>query len=246
MTQRKNNLGQPIGNDVVNWQPARVPPHTSMRGRLCRLEPLDAERHAQDLFDEFSRDEDGGLWTYMVVGPFASFTAFRDWLVPASKTTDPLFYAVVEAETGHAVGLAAYLRIKPESGVIEVGSISYSPRLQRTAMATETMFLMMQRVFDELGYRRYEWKCDSLNSASRRAAERLGFKYEGSFEQALVYKGRNRDTAWYSMLDRDWPAAKNAYLQWLDADNFDAGGRQKRKLEDLATAEFDRNDDPGL
>lgn len=208
-----------------------------MVGRFCRLEPLDAARHCDDLYAAFSDDSEGQLWTYMAVGPFESLDQFQRWIETVSASADPLFYAIVDTVSGKALGLSAFMRIKPDVGVIEVGSISYSPRLQKTPQATEAMFLMMSRVFDELGYRRYEWKCDSLNAASRRAAQRLGFSYEGIFAQALVYKGRNRDTAWYALLDRDWPALKKAYLAWLDPRNFDAALQQKVKLQDFIVAQ---------
>jgi len=233
MTQRLNESDQPIGEEIPGWKSARIPPPTSIEGRFCRVEPLDVEKHLHDLFEAYTQDSEGKLWTYMLVGPFSRIEELRDWMEPACKATDPLFHALIDLTTGRAVGMAAYMRIKPEIGVIEVGSIAYSPRLQRTPIATEAMFLMMKRVFTELGYRRYEWKCDSLNSASRRAAERLGFSYDGLFKQALVYKGRNRDTAWYSMLDCDWPSVEKGYLKWLEAGNFDEAGRQKQKLQAL-------------
>ncbi len=143
---------------------------------------------------------------------------------------DPLFHAIVDSKSGSAVGVAAYMRIDAANGVIEVGHLNFSPRLQATTAATEAMYLMMRRAFDELGYRRYEWKCDSLNEASRRAASRLGFRFEGVFRQAVVYKGRNRDTAWYSVLDSEWPALKAGFERWLSPDNFDENGCQRRKL----------------
>jgi len=158
---------------------------------------------------------------------------------PSCASDDPLFHAIVDLAAGKAAGMAAYMRISPGIGVIEVGSIAYSTRLQRTPVATEAMFLMMQRVFNELGYRRYEWKCDSLNEASCRAAERLGFTFDGIFKQSVVYKGRNRDTAWYSILDQRWPAIEKAYVSWLDADNFDEDGQQKRNLRQLIASEQD-------
>lgn len=169
----------------------------------------------------------------MPVGPFASEQELGTWMQSACMLDDPLFHALIDLSTGKAVGMAAYMRIQPEVGVIEIGSISFAPAMQRTPAATEAMFLFMTRVFDELGYRRYEWKCDSLNAASRKAAERLGFHYDGLFEQAVVYKGRNRDTAWYSILDKDWPALKGAFGQWLDPANFDEAGQQHRSLKDL-------------
>ena len=152
---------------------------------------------------------------------------------PACRSEDPLFYALTERASGKAVGVASFLRITPEHGVIEVGNIVFAPCMQRTSLATEAMFLMMRRVFNELGYRRYEWKCDALNAPSRRAAERFGFSYDGLFRQASVYKGRNRDTAWYSILDRDWPAIERGYAAWLDPENFDENGAQKEKLSRL-------------
>ncbi len=237
MTQRINELGQPIGDEVAGWTGVDWPSRTSMEGRFCRIEPLATEHHLSDLFEAYSDDADGKLWTYMVDGPFRSIDDLRKWMEPASASDDPFFHAVVDLATGKAVGMAAYMRIKPQIGVIEVGSISYSTRLQRTPMATEVMFLMMRRVFNELGYRRYEWKCDSLNAASRRAAERLGFTFDGLFGQAIVYKGRNRDTAWYSILDCDWPPIEKAYVNWLNAANFDEDGQQKRKLQELIAAE---------
>jgi RimJ/RimL family protein N-acetyltransferase len=232
-----NKFGQPIGAEVSGWKGVELPPRKPMQGRFCRVEPLDSTTHLDDLYDAFSDDRDGVLWTYMVVGPFDSKDDFRAWLVSACTTDDPLFHAIIDLSTGKAVGLAAYMRIQPDVGVIEIGSITYSPRIQRTPLATEAMFLLMQRVFDELGYRRYEWKCDSLNAASCKAATRLGFSFDGIFEQAIVYKGRNRDTAWYSILDRDWPLLKYACLGWLDRSNFDERGIQKQKLNDFMSTE---------
>ena len=230
MSQNQNEFGQPIGAFLPDWQPVPRPPRTPIDGRFCRIEALDPDRHAADLFAEFSDDPDGRAWTYMAVGPFASEADLRSWMEPAAKAEDPLFYALIDTESGKAVGQASFLRIEPAHGVIEVGNIAFSPRLQRTPIATEAMYLMMCRVFDELGYRRYEWKCDSCNAASRRAAERFGFTYDGLFEQAVIYKGRNRDTTWYSILDKDWPALKQAYEAWLNPVNFDAEGQQKQKL----------------
>jgi RimJ/RimL family protein N-acetyltransferase len=167
------------------------------------------------------------------VGPFADLSSYRAWLDQVAKGNDPLFHAIIDKSSGKPVGVATFMRIDPPNGVIEVGNINYSPLLQRKPAATEAMYLMMVRVFDELGYRRYEWKCDSLNAPSRAAALRLGFRYEGLFRQAVVYKGRNRDTAWFSIIDSEWPALKRAYQQWLAPENFDARGQQKRKLPDL-------------
>ena len=227
---------RPVGFPLPGWRGARLPVRERIEGRFVAIEPLDAQMHGDDLYESVAPDVDGALWTYMPAGPFSSKKAFCSWLETVCAGSDPLFYAIVDLSTGTAVGMAAYMRIRPDIGVIEIGNILYSPALQRTRGATEAMFLFMQTAFDELGYRRYEWKCDSLNSASRKAAARLGFRYDGLFEQALVYKGRNRDTAWYSILDRDWPALKAAYSSWLDPDNFDPEGHQKLKLSDLVAA----------
>jgi RimJ/RimL family protein N-acetyltransferase len=207
-----------------------------MEGRFCRLEALDPARHARDLFAANQRDAEGRNWTYLFVGPFADFESYRAWLEQVAEADDPLFHTIIDLKTEKAVGVATFMRVDRANGVIEVGNINYSPLLQRTPAATEAMFLMMARVFDELGYRRYEWKCDSLNAPSRAAALRLGFQFEGIFRQAVIYKGRNRDTAWFSMIDGEWPALKRAYEQWLAPGNFDAEGRQRRKLTDLISA----------
>jgi RimJ/RimL family protein N-acetyltransferase len=233
--QRTNDLGQPIGFAVPEFTGAGMPRAVTLEGRYCRLEKLDP-RHSSGLYEALAADETGALWTYLSEEPPASAAELDDWVLQASALEDPLYYALVERGSGRCVGRAAYLRIAPAAGSIEVGSILYSPRLQRTAMATEAMFLMMQHVFEDLGYRRYEWKCDSLNEPSRRAAERLGFSYEGLFRQALVYKGRNRDTAWFSIIDGDWPAIRRGYEHWFDPANFDSGGRQKQTLASFITA----------
>ena len=203
-----------------------------MTGRLCSVEPLVPERHGPELFRANALDPTGRAWTYLPYGPFASLEEYLSWMRSTCLGDDPLFQVVVEAADGRAVGVASYLRITPASGSIEVGHINFSPRLQRTPAATEAMYLMMQRVFD-LGYRRYEWKCDALNARSRAAAQRLGFSFEGVFRQATVYKGRNRDTAWYAIIDREWPALDAAFRQWLDPTNVDADGRQRVRLSTL-------------
>ncbi len=226
----------PVGPTLPNWTPRPVPPRTPMQGRFCVVEPLDAARHARDLFEANSLDKDNRNWTYLSVGPFAEFESYRAWVEQVAKGADPVFHAIVDRATGKAAGVASFMRLDPPNGVIEVGHINYSPLLQRKPAATEAMFLMMRRAFDELGYRRYEWKCDSLNGPSRAAALRLGFQYEGLFRQAVVYKGRNRDTTWFSIIDGEWPKVRGAYEQWLAPDNFSADGRQKRKLSDLIAA----------
>jgi RimJ/RimL family protein N-acetyltransferase len=183
------------------------------------------------LWDAFSLDVERRDWTYLSQGPYDTFDGFAAWARTAASTEDPLFFAICDS-AGRALGVASYLRITPAAGTIEVGHIHLSPLLQRTAAATEAMFLMMQHAFD-LGYRRYEWKCDALNAPSRAAATRLGFTFEGIFRQALVYKGRNRDTAWYSIIDREWPPLREALDRWLDPNNFDARGGQRARLSDL-------------
>ncbi|MEX2649995.1 MAG: GNAT family protein [Alphaproteobacteria bacterium] len=230
---RHNELGQPIGEPLEGWTARPRPPRTPMVGRTCIVEPLDPGRHADSLFAAFAEDRDGRDWTYLPYGPFADGRAFRAWLDGSCLGDDPLFHAVIDARSGRATGLASYLRVEPATGVIEVGHIHYAPSMQRGIAATEAMVLMTTRVFDELGYRRYEWKCDALNAPSRQAAERLGFRYEGLFRQATMVKGRNRDTAWYAIIDRDWPALRAAFRRWLDPANFDAESRQRTRLADL-------------
>ena len=244
MTYLLNNPGQPVGESLPGWKPPPWPPHKAMEGRTCRLEPLDPEVHAEALYAEFALDPDGRNWTYLPCGPFESLEAYRSWIKETCLGDDPLFFAIIERtgertgdqrdaqRGGKALGMASYLRITPESGSIEVGHILYTERLKRSAGATEAMYLMMENVF-ELGYRRYEWKCDALNAASRAAAQRLGFSYEGIFRQATVYKGRNRDTAWYAMIDSNWPRLREAYRKWLDPSNFDEQGKQRIRLSEL-------------
>lgn len=227
-----NSFGQPIGFPVPDWTPPPHPPHETLMGRFCRVEPLDAERHAADLFAANSLDQAGKMWTYLAYKSFARFEDYVDWVRSVAQGSDPQFYAIVDAATNKAVGVASYLRITPASGSIEVGHIAYSPLLQRHPAATEAMFLMMRNAFD-LGYRRYEWKCDALNAGSRAAAQRLGLSFEGIFRQATVYKGRNRDTAWYATIDREWPALRAAFEQWLAPENFDQQGQQRTRLSDL-------------
>ncbi len=224
-----NSLGQPIGLPVTGDFPRPRPPLTQMVGRNCSVIPLDPDLHAPGLYRAFAQDIDGRNWTYLPYGPFETEAEFADWLRSNCTGTDPLFHTVLD-KNGSPIGMASFLRIEPAAGVIEVGHIHFSPLLQRRPEATETMFLMMRRVFEELGYRRYEWKCDALNAPSCRAAERLGFSFEGIFRQATHYKGRNRDTAWYAIIDKDWPRIGSAFEKWLSPDNFDDTGQQVTKL----------------
>jgi RimJ/RimL family protein N-acetyltransferase len=203
-----------------------------MVGRTCRVEPIGPARHAETLYRANAAGSDNRNFTYLAVGPFDSLAAYREWMTAAVKSEDPLWHAIVDAATGQAVGVATYMRIDPANGAIEVGNLNFSPLLQRKPAATEAMYLMMKRAF-ELGYRRYEWKCDSLNAPSRAAAQRLGFSYEGIFRQASVYKGRSRDTAWYAMIDKEWPELDQAFRRWLDPQNFDEQGRQRKPLSDF-------------
>ncbi|MEX0760198.1 MAG: GNAT family protein [Tistlia sp.] len=222
--------GEPV--EASDWQPpARAP----LEGRLVRLEPLEPARHAADLF---ACAHDGSaaascLWDFLPYGPFESEAAMRTWLEGCAAQSDPLFFALVDRRSGRALGMASYLRITPAQGVIEIGHIWFSPALQRTAAATEAIFLMIAHAFDGLGYRRVEWKCNALNEGSRAAARRFGFRYEGTFYRHLVVKGRNRDTAWYALIDSDWPTAGAAFRAWLAPENFDANGRQRRRLAEL-------------
>jgi RimJ/RimL family protein N-acetyltransferase len=234
MAENVNDLGQPIGFPLPQWTARPRPPRTAMEGRYCDVDPIDPARNAADLHAAYLLDEEGRNWTYLPYGPFARIEEYRDWLERASAGDDPLVHCIIERRSGRAVGVASYMRIDPVAGVIEVGGINYAPPLQRTAAATEAMYLMMRRVFDELCYRRYEWKCDSHNAPSRAAAQRLGFRYEGMFRQATVYKGRNRDSCWFSVLDREWAALKTAFERWLDPGNFDTTGRQRRSLSSFA------------
>jgi len=234
--QHRNSLGQPIGVPVPTWTARPRPPLTAMQGRYCRMEPLDVTRHARALYAANGEDPSGANWTYLPVGPFGEFEGYQTWLQQMAAGNDPQFHTIIDPESGAAQGVASFLRIDPAMGVIEVGHINYAPRLQRKRGATEAMFLMMRRVFDELGYRRYEWKCDSLNAPSRAAALRLGFRFEGIFRQAVVYKGRNRDTAWFSIVDREWPPLRAAFERWLDPANFDAVAKQQTSLSALTGA----------
>jgi RimJ/RimL family protein N-acetyltransferase len=234
---RTNGHGQPIGPPVEGWTERARPGRTPMEGRYCRLEPVDPGRHAAELFSAYMLAPDGRDWTYLFVERPADPASFRAYLDKAAASNDPLHYTILEVPEvggkGAALGTAALMRIEPVHGVIEVGSITYSPKLKQTRAGTEAMYLMMRRAFDELGYRRYEWKCDSLNAPSRSAAKRYGFEYEGIFRQAIVYKGRSRDTAWFSITDREWPRVRAAFEAWLAPQNFDAGGRQKKSLAEL-------------
>ena len=233
MSQRMNQYGWPIGPAVEPWSARPRPPRTPMHGRYCRLEPVNAEAHAADLHAAWSAAPDDRDWTYLFAERPATPEACRAYVEGLARTEDPFNYAIIDSATGKAVGIASHMRIDPAHGVIEVGGITYSPLLQRTRAGTEAMYLMMKRAFDELGYRRYEWKCDNFNEPSKRAALRYGFTYEGLFRKAIVYKGRSRDTAWFSIIDTEWPQVKAAFEAWAAPENFDASGKQRRSLVEL-------------
>jgi RimJ/RimL family protein N-acetyltransferase len=226
------DISLPIGAPVPGWSARPRPPREPVDGRWARLEPLDPARHGPAIHAANTEDAAGAMWRYLPYGPFPTLADWTRWAEPMATFPDPLFYAVLDRDTGQAAGVAAYLAIVPEHGSIEVGHIALAPRLQRTRAATDAMFLMARTVFD-LGYRRYEWKCDSLNAPSRAAAQRFGFSYEGVFRHHRVVKDHNRDSAWYAMTDADWPALRAGYERWLAPASFDAAGRQRERLSDL-------------
>lgn len=231
-----------LGEVVQGWSVPTRPDAPVLLGKYARLELLNADSHAAEIHRANSVDD--AIWDFLPYGPYTSAAGYHRWVRDHTATDDPVFYAIKNLETGHFEGVASYLRINPEAGSIEVGHINYAKPLQRSRAATEAMYLMMKWAY-EAGYRRYEWKCNSLNMGSRRAAERLGFSYEGIFRQALISKGRNRDTAWYASIDSEWPALKSAFSTWLAPENFDAEGRQKESLSDL-TRLVRVVDDPAL
>ena len=231
--QRTNELGQPIGIDLPDWSiPASVRVE-SVEGKYLMLEHL-REAHTGELFEAFSTADDIADWTYLPYGPFKTASDLQVWVKQLAASDDPWMFALIDIATGKACGVASYLRINPESGSIEVGHIHFSPLVQKTPAATEAMFLMADHAFNA-GYRRYEWKCDALNAPSKSAAQRLGFTFEGIFRQATVYKGRNRDTAWFAITDGEWRRLRAAYQQWLSDANFNADGVQKESLSKLTS-----------
>lgn len=227
-----NHFGQPVGDALPDWQPRPAPQRHTLQGRLCYLEPL-AGKHAEALFAAHQLAPDTRSWTWLLREPDSSVEEFSAWVASVAELSDPLHFAVIDRQTRLPVGSLALMRIDANNGVIEVGHVHFSPLLSRTAMATEAHWLLMRYAFDTLGYRRYEWKCNSLNEPSRRAARRLGFHYEGRFRQALVIKGHNRDTDWFSIIDTEWPQIDSAMQRWLASDNFSADGQQIRTLESL-------------
>lgn len=218
-------IGRPVETSAAPW-----PGRSILRGRLTTVVPLDPAAHAEALYGGTHGADRERVWLYMGAGPFADSATFRAYLDKLAASDDPLSYTIIDNASGRALGHASYMRMAPEHRVIEVGNIFYTTALMRTAAATEAMYLMAKCIFEDLKYRRYEWKCNALNEPSRRAALRLGFSFEGIFRQHMIQKSRNRDTAWYAMLDHDWPARKARFETWLRPDNFDANGRQRTPL----------------
>ena len=216
---------------TVKFKKTKLPSKKKLIGKYCFLEPINIRKHSKDLYKNYSLDKKNVIWTYLPYGPFKSHGSFKKWLKSFCLNKDPFFYAIYSKKHKQYCGMASYLRITPEHGSIEVGHINYSPILQNTTEGTETMYLMMKNAFEVLGNRRYEWKCNNLNSASKYAAERLGFKFEGIFRQMFIFKGRNRDTAWYSIIDKEWPNYKKKYLFYLKKSNFTKTNRQRKKLK---------------
>ena len=233
MEEHSNHLGQKIGFPLEDWMEPKRPSKSTIQGSFSKIEPLDPSCHAEDLYHAYSEDSENKLWTYLPYGPFSTFEKFLNWVNETCCGPDPFFYAIIDLNTSRAIGVASYLNIKPSFGLIEVGHINYSPALQKTRIATESVYLMMRHAFEELGYRRYEWKCDALNSSSRNAALRLGFIFEGIFRQAAIYKNRNRDTAWFSIIDSEWPRLKEAFECWLNPKSFNDQGQQAQSLAAL-------------
>ncbi len=230
------DTGMPIGPRVADVTPAPRPERIILDGRFCRLEPLDPARHGDDLFHASTPSDAAARFIYLSEEPPTTRAAFQAWLETVATKTDPLFFAVIDKRTGRCEGRQALLRIEPTHRVIEIGSIYWGPAISRSAVTTEANFLFAQYVFDTLGYRRSEWKCNALNTASRAAAERFGFTYEGHFRRAVIVEGRTRDTSWYSMIVEEWPKLRVAYERWLAAENFDAKGQQITSLRDLTKA----------
>ena len=228
-----NELGQPIGDALPNFKPGDLPKMERLEGRYVIVECLSKDKHGADLYEVYGPDSPADMWTYLFQNPVQSQEEWSALLDQMLAAQDRFYYAIVDKESGKALGTFALMRINRGSHVIEVGSVTYSPQLKRTRLATEAQYLLARYVFEELEYRRYEWKCDALNQPSRYAAERLGFIYEGTFRQAVVYKGRNRDTDWLAMIDKDWPAVKIRLEKWLSPDNFDENGQQIKALSDF-------------
>lgn len=231
-----HETGLPIGPKVADAGPAKRPERVALDGRYCRLEPIDTARHGDQLWLASTPPDAARRYRYLFEPPPASRAEFDAWLAKAQASVDPLVFAVIDKRTGRCEGRQTLMRITPEHRCIEIGSIYWGPAISQTSVTTEANFLFAKYAFDDLGYRRFEWKCDALNAPSRRAAERFGFTYEGLFRRAVIIKGRSRDTTWFAMVDDDWPALKAAYQRWLEPANFDPAGQQKLRLGDLTAA----------
>lgn len=236
MAEYFNDRGQPIGPPLGGWLSRPRPARSPLEGRFCRLEPLDPECHGEALYEALAEEGDPPTWTYLFYGPFASREAFMLWLRERAAGADPLFHTILDRGSGKALGLVSFLRIEEGSGAIAIGHVIYSPALRRAAAATEAIYLLLCRAFDELGYRRCEWRCDTLNAASRAAAQRYGFRFEGIMRQSAVYKGRSRDTACYAIIDPEWPDLRASFERWLSPANFDENGIQREHLSQLTQA----------
>ncbi len=232
--QNINQWGQPIGPALDNWQPRPFPEKVTLKGQYCYLEPLN-QSHGPALFEAHQQAEDTRAWTYLPNEAPKNQGEYFAQLEAMIASRDPLFFTVIDIQSGQPVGTLSLMRIDPKNGVLEVGHVHFSPVLQRSPLSTEAQWLLMKYTFDKLGYRRYEWKCDALNQPSRQAAARLGFQFEGIFRQAVIYKGRSRDTAWFSIIDSEWPQLNLAFREWLSPANFDDNGRQRHSLVQLRT-----------
>jgi len=226
-----NKFGQPVGDELPTWQPRPRPAHSQLNGQYCRLEPLNVDKHSEQLFNAWHLVEDNRDWTYFSVDRPETQAECDAMIAHNAASQDPLFFAVVDNQTGKAIGGVSLMRIDAENGVAEIGWVNWTPLMKRSRFGTEAIYLLLSHLFDTLQYRRCEWKCHSMNEASAAAAKRFGFQYEGTFRQVLVVKGRNRDTLWFSMLDHEWPEVKLGFQGWLDANNFDANGQQKQKID---------------
>lgn len=230
---QKNQFGQILGNLIENWIPCQKPTPAIIQGKYCLLEPIEIDKHAVKLFDVLAIDNQGESWTYLPYGPFDTFNEFKNWLIKTMSDNNVLLYAVLNKKTYGPIGISGYLRMDPEHGVIEIGHLHFSKLLKQTSLATEVIYLMLQHAFDKYGYRRCEWKCNDLNGPSRQAAKRFGFTFEGIFRQNYIFKNRNRNTAWFSIIDNEWPLLKIKFEKWLDPNNFDISGQQILKLAEI-------------
>lgn len=230
----QNEFGQILGQRLENFKPSLRPEKSVIKGRFCTLDSLDIIKYSKELYASLQMDNPGQSWTYLSYGPFNSYDEFHGWLEEISQSeSDTLVYAILDTKTNIPIGYCSYLRINPQHSSIEIGNLHFSKLLSKSTAATEAMYLLMREAFENLGYRRYEWKCNALNAQSLKAAKRLGFQFEGIFRQCNVFKNRNRDTAWFSIIDSEWPELKVKFEKWLDITNFDENGHQINSLGDI-------------